>query len=30
MERPPKRNLLNVSDYDAGNAVPHQRLAEVE
>jgi len=25
----PKRNLLNVSVYDAGNAVPHQSLAEV-
>jgi len=23
----PKRNLLNVSVYDAGNAVPHQSLA---
>ncbi len=26
----PKRNLLNVSVYDAGNAVPHQSLAEVK
>ena len=26
----PKRNLLNVPVYDAGNAVPHQSLAEVE
>ncbi len=25
-----KRNLFDVSVYDAGNAVPYQNLAEVE
>ena len=30
MEPAPKRNLLNVPAYDAGNAVPRQSLAELE